>query len=170
MKKLLTLLLICLEASLGLGRETEIVLPLNDSVQLRLVKTPFQAERHTVNYWVDSKEAISSIDGYPVYGTDAMLPQSELTFAELITPEGNIRLQTLGMYDPWADSNLTILYQFERFAGNPPRVKCLFSNGAGSYLVEWVIVGDKSFRTVLTNDLALLDAAKFEPSENHQEP
>lgn len=142
-------------------QNNEVIIKLDDFATLRLVKKPFNKEQRKIIFWDETKETITSIDGKPIYGTDATMPISELTKAELIIGEVRIDLETSGMYDPWYDDYNTVNFELEKFLGNPFRLRCLFSSGAGTYLSEWTIIDNVSYRTMITYDLKILDVIRF---------
>jgi hypothetical protein len=143
-----------------LGQE-QVRIALNDSVRLTLVKDSFHKASKKIVYWDSTKQAISSIDGRPVYGTDAIMPESELTSAYLHIRDKKINLNVECMYDPWQNETNTLRAQAIQHGGNPLKVQCLLSNGAGTYLAEWIIIENKSFRTMITSDMAIIDTLEF---------
>ncbi|MBO9701261.1 MAG: hypothetical protein J7604_13715 [Sporocytophaga sp.] len=59
------------------------------------------------------------------------------------------------MFDPYVDIKVKEEFFIEpNYAGFILRAK--FSIGAGTYGVEWLIVEDKSYKTVITNDLKII--------------
>ena len=161
MKPILILILLGSFAIKGFSQGDTLIIAMNDSTQLKLVKDKFDKELHEIVYWESGKQAITSIDGKPVFGTDATIPETELIFAELTLRNEKISLETYGMFDPWPETGSIVSYQVEKFLGNPLRIRCLFSNGTGAYLAEWTIVGNKAFRTMITHDLKVIDAVNF---------
>lgn len=157
MKVLLIFVITSLISLNGLCQDNQFTVTINDSIRLKLIKEDFNKNNREIIYWDSTQQAISSIDGKPVYGTDACIPLSELTFAELQINNRKIKLETFGMYDPWEDRDTIIRCEVEQFLGNPLKIRCWFSTGAGSYLVEWTVIGDKSFRTMITYDMKILD-------------
>ena len=161
MKTFLMILFLGFYSINGFSQIDTLNIDLNDSTKLILIKEKFNKDSRNIIYWDSSQQAITSIDNTPVYGTDATMPFSELTFAELLLNGKKIRLETTGMFDPWTEADTNISYEVEKFLGNPMKLKCLFSNGAGTYLVEWTIIGEKSYRTMITYDMKILDVINF---------
>jgi len=56
------------------------------------------------------------------------------------------------MYNPWFGEGVYDKLFKIRKDGTEIRITGLFSDGAGSYGAEWLIVGKSSIRTILTKD------------------
>jgi len=157
----LTILLLGFYAINGFSQNDTLNIDLNDSTKLTLIKEKFIKGNRDIIYWDSTQQAITSIDNMPVYGTDATMPLTELTFAELQLNDKKIKLETTGMFDPWTEADTIIRYEIEKHLGNPMKLRCLFSYGAGAYLVEWTIIGEKSHKTMITHDMRVLDVIDF---------
>ena len=156
MKKIVSLLLL-LTSFTGFAQERQVQIELNDSTRLVLVQAPFDATGKDIVYWNESKDAISSIDGMPVYGTDATMPQNVLQSATLFMGDKKYALDVSGMYDPlYHDPEVTPQFVLNKFMGNPARLRGGLGIAAGHYYVEWTITGERSFRTILTYDWEFL--------------
>ena len=151
MKKLL--LLIFLFSSWTTCAQSEKTIVLNDSTKLLLVRDTFEPKGKDIVYWSNSDQALTSIDGHPVFGTDATMPRTQLSSATLVIGDQKIDLDVSGMYDPWADHpDDKPTFVFNKFMDNPARLRGSLGSGAGHYYIEWTVVADKSFRTILTSD------------------
>ena len=92
------------------------------------------------------------MNGRPIFGTDGTIPKFTLTKATLTVGRNKYDLQVDNMYNPWfGDGVYDKLFKI-RIDGTEIRLTGLFSDGAGSYGAEWLIVGKSSIRTILTKD------------------
>lgn len=162
MKNYLILTFLCFTCITSFAQKDTLNIVVNDSTTLTLVREKFDKTQHEIVYWDSTEQAVSSIDGKPVYGTDASLPNTQLVFAEMQLNSQRVGLETKGMFDPWLDGNTEIACKVEQTLGNPLRLRCLFSIGAGTYLVEWTIIEQSSFLTMITSDWSVLDAISFD--------
>lgn len=159
MKKLL--LLIFLGTSWTAYSQNQKAIVLNDSTTLLLVRTTFDPKGKDIVYWSDSDQALTSIDGHPIFGTDATMPRTQLTSATLHIGSQKISLDVSGMYDPWYDNTeVEPTFVLNKFLGNPARLRGGLGIGAGHYYVEWTIVGGTSIRTILTSNRDFICDAK----------
>ena len=160
-RTLLTVFILLFCTSLSFGHSDTLTISLNDTTQLTLIQETFKPSEHTIVFWDSTQQAVTSIDQKPVFGTDATMPVTELTFAELKVNGQAIGLETTGMYDAWKKGDTSVAYSVQKVLGNPLMIRCLFSYGAGTYLVEWTIIEDKSYRTLITSDMRILDSLDF---------
>ena len=152
MKKNIIFLLILLSTNLYSQNE-ELTIQLNDSTSLMLIRSDFIIEDRQIEFWDERKDAISLIDNELVYGTDATIPKYELKKAVLKIGDAEIELNTVGMYDPWFDNKKpNCRFRITRFLSNPFRLRGSLSIGAGQYFVEWSIINNKAFRTLISHD------------------
>jgi hypothetical protein len=93
-----------------------------------------------------------AINGKPPFGTDGEIPKYALTKVFVLFKGHEYHLPTEGMYNPWFGDKLD--KQFVRLTkvGDRLTIRAVFSDGAGSYLTEWQIVGNVAKRTLLTAD------------------
>jgi hypothetical protein len=136
------------------SQDLEKVINITDSISLSMVQKTFEPRSHSIIY--NDNGLVLLIDDYLVYGTDATMPKAYLSKAELFINGKVYCLNTKGMYDP----NLKVLNsEMVSVTQSYPGyiVRMLLSVGAGYYGVEWTIIGDKSYRTVLTNDWKFLN-------------
>lgn len=128
----------------------------DNSVELKFEELKFDRSKAEIKYNKDS--IVYLIDNYIVYGTDGLIPDSKLSLAEIRIFDKTISLNTSGMYDPMLDlidsNNIALVSVVE----GEFTLRCVFSNGAGVYGVEWKVFGSKSFLTLITNDRKILDS------------
>jgi hypothetical protein len=148
MRQLLTIMFIILVGQSYGQREGKVKLA--DNVTLTLLQEPFDPKGQEIE--LSDKKYVISINKKPVFGTDGEVPRTFLKKATLTIGTKNYNLQVDGMYNSWLDkyfNDKIIKLRTEEFKYI---VTALFSDGAGTYGVEWVIVGQGSIRTILTND------------------
>lgn len=127
---------------------------ISDTVKLKLQQIPFDSTLHDV--YRGKHGLVDLIDGKLVFGTDGIMPRNQLSIARLIVGEKVFQLKVDGMYDPNLEVvNSEMVAVTQNYSGYTVRV--LLSVGAGYYGVEWTVIGDKSYRTILTNDWKILD-------------
>lgn len=125
-----------------------LVVPFSSNEKLVLHVRPFEPKKHTIhkgdNGWL--------IDGGLVFGTDYSMPTSKLEQAYFVVGDKKIPLDTNWMYNAQVDQheNKATNVTLEKHAGGDAyRINAYFSDGAGSYQVQWKIVGSASARTLL---------------------
>ena len=90
-------------------------------------------------------------DNELVFGTDGEVPITKLDKLRLIVKGKNIDLETSSMYNPNGKSLDIRKSQFDISLLSPEVyiLKGVFSDGAGTYIAEWLIVQDVSVRIKL---------------------
>ena len=132
------------------GQVDEVTVVINDSTHLIMERTKFDTTGKEYEYY-DNKFPYS-INGRPIFGTDGDLPKYTLSRATLKIGTNTYNLEVDNMYEPWfGDRPNDELYKL-KYDGTEIRLTGLFSDGAGSYGAEWLIVGKSSIRTILTRD------------------
>lgn len=109
-----------------------------------------------------SDNNVLSIDGGIVFGTDGEMPRTYLKKGTLTIGSATYELQVDGMYNPWHDDYFNEKTFRVLRDGAQYRIQGGFSDGAGYYGVEWIVLGKGCTRTILTNDEKIL----FEYFEN----
>jgi hypothetical protein len=132
-------------------------LKLNSGLTLHLEREPFNLRMHAVKRCkVLGRSEVCLIDGRPVIGTDGDMPASKLSRAYVEVGGKTVALDVDCMYNPWFGDNPPPAQMFTtKKAEAGFFVKGSFSDGAGSYVAQWLVVGDSSVRTVLSSDEAL---------------
>ena len=144
------LILILSFASAAFGQVYRVTIEINDTTSLTMERSKFDTTGKTYEYY-DNKFPFS-IDGRPIFGTDGDIPKYTLTKATLTIGGNKYDLQVDNMYEPWfGDRPNDRLYKIKK-DGTEIHLTGLFSDGAGSYGAEWLIVGKSSIRTILTQD------------------
>lgn len=143
------LIITILFASKIWGQTEQVKVNLNDSTELTLERVNFDKTGKKFEFF--DKFPIA-IDGRPIFGTDGDFPKFTLTKATLKIGENKYDLQVDDMYNPWFGEGVNDgLFKIKK-DGTEIRLTGLFSDGAGSYGAEWLIVGKSSIRTILTKD------------------
>ena len=154
MKKLI-ILIILLICTLNLfGQTSELDIKLNDSISFSLTKTDIKITNQQIDYY-QSKFPIA-INGEIIFGTDGDFPITKLTKAILRIGKSTYSLETKGMFNPWFGNGINKdLIKIKKENGGY-KLLGIFSDGAGSYGVEWVIYNQTSIRTILTKEEKIL--------------
>jgi hypothetical protein len=124
-------------------------IPLGE-VSLVLAVVPFDAKKHEITECKGPDwSAVCLIDGKPVFGTDWEIPKSQLVRASLKAPDNIIELDVSCMYNPWFTKKPDPRdFSAEKVEGGY-RIRGFFSDAAGSYNAEWLVIKDSSVRTRL---------------------
>ena len=144
----------CLSAS---SERRKAVLKLN-RLTLHLEREPFDPRMHAVERCnVLGRLEVCLIDGHPVFGADGEMPASKLSRAYVEAGGKTVAFDVDCMYNPWSgESPPPIrLFRTERTEGGF-YVRGLFSDGAGVYVAQWLVVNGSSVRTILSSDDSLL--------------
>lgn len=129
-------------------------LRINDSIYAVMERADFVAESHSLQY--DENGYLFAINNCPVFGVDGEVPRYVLTKLTLVIGQKKIDLDVSEMYNPWfGKAPWSEMFQC-KFEGNNIRFQGFFSDGAGAYGAEWLIVSSASRRTIITNDEAIL--------------
>lgn len=128
---------------------------LNDTMCLTLYRVKFDSTGRKFEY--NDNKYPYAIDGIPIFGTDGEMPKYKLTKATLTRGNITYNLQVDNMYNPWfGDKPSTNLFKLT-INGTDIHLRGFFSDGAGTYVAEWLIIGRSSIRTILTNEEWVFD-------------
>jgi outer membrane protein W len=131
------------------GQTDQVKVNLNDSTELTLERVHFDKSGKKFEFF--DKYPIA-INGRPIFGTDGDFPKYTLIKATLTIGKNKYDLQVEDMYNPWfGDGVNEKLFKIQK-EGTELKLTGLFSDGAGTYGAEWLIVGKSSIRTSLTKD------------------
>lgn len=131
------------------GQTNKLIVNINDSTYLKLERTYFDTTGKKFEFY--GKFPIA-INGRPIFGTDGDFPKFTLSKATLNVGKNKYDLQIDDMYNPWfGNGGYNKLFKMKKY-GTEIRLTGLFSDGAGLYGAEWLIVGKSSIRTILTKD------------------
>jgi len=154
MKKLnLILVLVYAISASGFSQTDSLSIQLNDSIKLDLVREVFHKEKHSIKFLNDTDLLI---DNKIVFGTDGEMPKYYLKSAEISIKGQVIKLETQSIYNPWFRAKPNKNRYGMILDGTRLKVRGLFSDGAGSFGAEWLVLGEGSVRTILTYDEQIL--------------
>lgn len=92
------------------------------------------------------------IDGKPFFGTDWETPKSQLVEATVvINGRKDVKLDVSNMFNPWTGEARKKDFKITEVEGGL-LIHGEFSDGAGSYVAEWLVVDGSSVRTKLQKD------------------
>ncbi len=132
------------------AQENSCEITISDSVFLIIERAEFNAKNHKISF--DQNKNPYAIDGKPIFGTDLELPKYFLKSASLQIVSKAIDLEVDNMYNPWYGKCLSKKSVEFNSYGYEMRLSLLLSDGAGTYLAEWLIIEESSSRTILTKD------------------
>lgn len=92
----------------------------------------------------------------PIFGTDSIIPHTVLK--KLTVKQGAKRtsLDVSFMYDPWFERLDKSRFKVRVYDGGSLVLTGLFSDAAGSYVAEWLIVDAIGVRTLLSNESSVV--------------
>lgn len=100
------------------------------------------------------------ISGAPFWGSDGKIPHSKLSKLVVTIGAERISLDTQGMYNPvLTQDTMSERIDVNHSWGDVYRVKGVFSDGAGSYIAEWLIIKGKTLRTFIGDRESIADLA-----------
>jgi len=125
--------------------------PLGDGISLFMSVVSFEPSAHKITKCkILNWEGICLIDDKPVFGTDWELPKKQLTLALVKVAGNSIDLDVSCMFNPWFDKPRTGDFSIKKVEGGY-LLRGSFSDGAGSYEAEWLIIQNASVRTKLVH-------------------
>jgi len=124
-------------------------IPLGEGISLSMTVSTFEPSAHkTTKCKILDWEGICLIDDKPVFGTDWELPEKQLTRALVRVAGNSIDLDVSCMFNPWFGKPRTGDFSIKKVEGGY-LIRGSFSDGAGSYEAEWLIIQNASVRTKL---------------------
>jgi len=151
MKQIFFIILIFFSFCYCKGKEREFII--SDSVKIQLKESMINANEYFKNYEnTVSASYIYFIDSSPVFGTDFELPTSKLDYANVIINGEKYELDVFYMYNPNLDMcKLKTIHKDNIFV-----INAKFSDGAGTYVAQWIIFKNKSIRTIISNEESII--------------
>lgn len=142
------LLLLILLITVNCYSQTEkITIRLENDIFLILEKSDFKLTDQTVDYYND--QIPIGLNNRIIFGTDGEIPTSGLTKATLKIRETIHQLKIDDMYNLWFMEVNERFFNIKK-EGNQFRLTGIFSDGAGTYAAEWLIIENSNIRTLLT--------------------
>ena len=146
------LLLILTATTLSYSSEKFVEIRISDNISISLYKSEFDTTLHNIERCIILDWfGICKIDGKQVYGTDWEMPKSKLDSAFVQIDNIKIPLEVSCMYNPWFGEINKELFSLQKCEGGFI-IKGTFSDGAGSYSVEWRIIKNTSLRISIFDD------------------
>ena len=100
------------------------------------------------------------INSYLVFGCAFGLPSTFISAMNIIYKKRKVSIDVRGMFDAWGSRPLQFSKGGRYFGGSclgdSCRYRGLFSDGEGTFVAEWVVAGNKSFRTIISDDPAVI--------------
>ena len=134
-------------------------IPLKEGVTLQMSVAPFRSREHRITRcemfaetMPEHDSVVCLIDGKPVFGTDWEMPYNQLVKATLTVGGKTIDLDVSCMYNPFYDKPDSTRFSVEK-ADDLYIITGTFSDAAGSYDAQWLIIENGSVRTRLTSRL-----------------
>lgn len=158
--------LICHTAAFA---DTTATFTLPSGVAVRIVEAPFNASLFKIQGCKDADSGCL-VNGRVPFGTDFGLPK---TYVKSITVAFKGQSYSLGvsdMYNAWGGRPLEVPGAVRYFGGQcfdakNCRFRGLFSDAAGAFVAEWLVVNGRSIRTVLSDsgDIVRLFTEHIDP-------
>ena len=153
----LTIFIICLLHSLYSFTQTNTTeVEFDNGIKLIGIVENFDEKEHLIDTCkiALNQDVICLIDGEPWFGSDlsSAPPKNQLVKLSININNKEIDLNVTGMFNP-NFNNIIRLNQFSLEKCNIGH--CLngyFSDGAGTYVVQWMIIKGKSMRTLISSD------------------
>jgi len=143
--------------SVAAHTETQTTFVFSPNLSLHLHASAFDATKHQVRRCkVLDWEGVCLIDGRPVIGTDWEVPKSVLDHLELEVDGRRVPLDVSSLYNPWVGSPSQKFFCVSSVEGGWV-VRGLFSDGAGGYGAEWLVIDGSSLRTRISMDESFME-------------
>jgi hypothetical protein len=127
---------------------------INDSVSLIMYRTKFDTTNRELVF--HPSYGLLAIDGSIALGSDGGIPTYELTRATIRINNRQLELDVSNIFSPWAGATPYDKLFTIKQDGTFLRLRALFSDGAGGYGAEWLIIENSSLRTIITDDEMVL--------------
>ena len=134
----------------------EAVIELAPDIELRLKMILFEPDNHAITECrILDWTGICLVDGAPVFGTDWEMPRTQLAEARVRLPSCTVPLDVSSMYNPWSGDADPRFFCAEEIEGGYA-IHGSFSDAAGGYVAEWLVIQCSALRTVLSSDEHLI--------------
>ncbi|MFV0481009.1 MAG: hypothetical protein ACK5LP_03395 [Campylobacteraceae bacterium] len=164
MKKILSIFVLIFLFFTQSFAEVKTEITLSKGEKLVIVEEDFDAVRFNIkNCKSGEADIICTINNRLPFGTDGDIPKTYLKSLSVIFGDKTFNLDTSNMYNAWNDRHLfasannyfgVVCYESEEiycvFRG-------VFGDAAGSYTAEWIASNDKVTRTILTNQIDVIN-------------
>jgi len=123
--------------------------------RLELSVSKFEKKNHQVS--LCGEEYVCLVDGLPFWGTDGKIPQEKIDFIKFTHNNYSANLDVTGMYDPLIAPEDKARFSVSHYFDDSWKVRGRFSDGAGSYYVEWLVTKNGSTRTTIGDSESLYE-------------
>lgn len=135
---------------------------LPSSVNVTIIEAVFDKKNADIEY-CSSGGSICRINGGIPFGVDANIPENYVKKITVVFQDRSYVLDATGMYNAWGGRPLEYPGIIRYFGGRCfDELNChfrgVFSDAAGSFAAEWIVVEGFSFRTVLTGSRDVVSA------------
>jgi hypothetical protein len=157
MKRIITALAFCfclflVGVALASENPHEATIKLSNNAVLKMKLKSFTPTQHKITTCkVLDWTGTCLVDGKPIFGTDWETPTSQLVEAVVLLGGRTIKLDVSSMFNPWTGEARKKDFRITEVEGGLV-IHGEFSDGAGSYVAEWLIVDGSSVRTKLQKD------------------
>ena len=142
MRKFLTVFAACC-LSLVCSAETVDI----DGFAVNMSTQPFVADDHKIKFCGDY---VCLIDHHLPFGVDGKLPKMAVSALTVQFGDRAVELNTDSMFDPFDESSeLLSRLSIDAYWGDFYKVTGRFSDGAASYIAQWVVSSYGSYRVFL---------------------
>ncbi len=141
--------------STACSAETSLISGNTGKVEIKGEISSFDSEKYTLSYCGDY---LCLIDGKPFFGSDGKIPKTYLTKLEISVRDVTVPLDTTGMFNSaLSNSQLVDRIKVQSIWGDNFKIRGNFSDGAASYVAEWLVIKDSSIRTYIGSAEDLVD-------------
>lgn len=144
---------------------------LPSKVEISIIEAPFYKKKFKVEGCSD-KDSICRINGHIPFGIAFGIPKTYVKSIVITFQGKSSELDVSDMYNAWGNRPLEYRGKVRYFGGKCSdlkncQIRGIFSDAAGSFVAEWLIVDGRAFRSILTssNDVVDLFMKHIDPPE-----
>lgn len=116
---------------------------------IKMYMEKFIPQNHTIE---NCGDYTCIIDGELFFGTDGKIPNKKITKMVFVHKDFVTELETSGMYDPAINKdNIKSRIRAAHYWGDFYKVVAQLSDGAGTYVAQWIVTKNCSMRTHISN-------------------
>ncbi len=148
------MLALCLAGRASADTTATFVLP--SGVSVRIVEAPFKPSRFKIRGCTEGASSCL-INGRIGAGTTGLLPKTYVKEIRITVGTSSYVLDSSDMYDAWGSRPLEHPGNIRYFGGDCVHQRLcqfrgIFSDGAGTFVAEWIIIDGVSARSVLSSN------------------
>lgn len=159
---MLALIAGCLGSAISASADEKASFVLPSGASVEIVEADFDRSRFEVT-GCDGQSDVCLINGRIPFGVDGSVPGSHVKSIRITHQGQTHELDVSDMYNAWGGRPLQYDEHTRYFGGTcfdyAPycQFRGLFSDAAGSFVAEWQVRGDVSVRTILTNQVDVVN-------------